>query len=161
MTGLGLTRIAMAGVLCASLGMGQALAAGASDDAPSAPKDTNYTKAVKLIKAKNYKSAIPLLKKAAAKNPKNADVQNYLGYTHRKTKKFKMALKYYQAALKIEPKHRGANEYLGELYLQTGQLAKAEERLKVLDGACFFGCEEYTDLKKAIAKYKARKGKSS
>ena len=57
----------------------------------------------------------------------------------------------------MSPKHRGANEYLGELYLETDQLAKAEERLKVLDGACFLGCEEYDDLKEAIEKYKEKK----
>jgi hypothetical protein len=39
-----------------------------------------------------------------------------------------------------------------------GQLDKAKERLKVLDGACFFGCEEYTDLKEAISAYEAKTG---
>ena len=38
------------------------------------------------------------------------------------------------------------------------QLAKAEERLKVLDKACFFGCEEYSELKEKIAAYKAKTG---
>jgi hypothetical protein len=60
--------------------------------------------------------------------------------------------------LALKPKHRGANEYLGELYLEMGDLAKAEERLEVLDGACWFGCDEYSDLKEAIAKYKAQTG---
>ena len=68
------------------------------------------------------------------------------------------ALSHYQAALAIEPRHRGANEYLGELYLTLGDLAKAEERLEVLDDACFFGCEEYTELKNAIAAYKTKAG---
>lgn len=133
------------------------LAVGGDDDAP---KSTEYGKAVEMIKAGKYQSAIPLLEKAAAKDPKNADVQNYLGYSHRKLKRFDVALKHYQAALRIAPKHRGANEYLGELYLQTGKLAKAEERLKVLDSACFLGCEEYSELKKAIADYKAGKFKT-
>ena len=65
------------------------------------------------------------------------------------------ALKYYQAALKIEPEHLGANEYLGELYLQLGQVDKAEERLKVLDDECFFGCDEYDKLKEAIENWRA------
>ncbi len=42
-------------------------------------------------------------------------------------------------------------------YLETDQLAKAEERLKVLDKACFSGCEEYDELKEAIEKYKEKK----
>jgi len=65
------------------------------------------------------------------------------------------AERYYDEALRIEPQHRGALEYSGELYLQTGNLAKAEQRLAALDKACRFGCEEYSDLKKAIAQYKA------
>jgi tetratricopeptide (TPR) repeat protein len=69
-------------------------------------------------------------------------------------KNFDIALDYYQQALAIEPDHRGANEYLGELYLQTGQPEKAEERLKVLDEECFFGCDEYDELEAAIEEYR-------
>ena len=58
--------------------------------------------------------------------------------------------------LTINPKHRGDNEYLRELYQETGQLAKAEVRLAVLDKACPWGCEEYDDLKEAVEKYKAK-----
>jgi hypothetical protein len=36
----------------------------------------------------------------------------------------------------------------------TGNLAKAEEHLAVLDKLCFLPCEEYRDLKAAIAAYK-------
>ena len=53
-----------------------------------------------------------------------------------------LALPAYNKALAIDPKHRGANEYLGELYLQLGDLAKAEERLEKLDDICFYGCGE-------------------
>ena len=61
--------------------------------------------------------------------------------------------------MRINPKHRGALEYSGELYLMTGDLAKAEQRLATLDKACTFGCEEFTDLKKAIASFKANGNK--
>jgi hypothetical protein len=36
-----------------------------------------------------------------------------------------------------------------------GDLAKAEQRLAALDKACFLPCEEYTDLKKAVERFKA------
>ncbi len=63
-----------------------------------------------------------------------------------------MAFKHYYAALKLGPKHRGAHEYLGEAYLMRGNLAKAEEHLKTLDG--LFPCEEYTDLKRSVENYR-------
>ena len=82
-----------------------------------------------------------------------ADAWNYLGLSNRKLKKFDKALNAYQKALAIDPNHRGANEYLGELYLQTNDLANARKRLIKLDDICTFGCEEYDDLKDAIAAY--------
>ncbi|MDE0386449.1 MAG: tetratricopeptide repeat protein [Defluviicoccus sp.] len=136
-----------------------AVAAAPSSDAPqSAPANPDYAKAAELIEAGKFAEALPLLKKAEAAEPDNADVHNYLGYAHRKLKSYDAALKHYKIALRLAPRHRGANEYLGELYLVLGDLAKAEERLAVLDKACLFGCEEYTELKDAIAAYKAKMG---
>ncbi len=74
--------------------------------------------------------------------------------SQRQLKQYDSALECYQKALQIDSRHRGANEYLGELYLQIGQLDKAEERLEVLDKECFFGCEEFDDLEAAIADYR-------
>jgi hypothetical protein len=67
------------------------------------------------------------------------------------------AEKFYQVALKIEPKHKGALEYYGELKLMMNDLPAAEALLSRLDKICFFGCEEYSDLKEAIRKFKAAK----
>jgi tetratricopeptide (TPR) repeat protein len=116
-------------------------------------KDSKYAPIVKLIDEEQYQEAIDTSKKALAKSPDNADLLNYIAYSHRKMGQFADALVYYFKALEIDPGHRGANEYLGELYLQTNQLAKAQERLKVLDKECFFPCDAYTDLKKAIKAY--------
>jgi Tfp pilus assembly protein PilF len=77
-----------------------------------------------------------------------------LGYAHARRGQTEAALGYYKQALALEPEHRGANEYLGELYLKMGDLASAEERLKVLDKACTFGCAEYDLLKAAVKQYK-------
>ena len=125
-----------------------------SEDKPSSPE---YAQAEKAIKAGNYEAALPLLEKVVAAKPKNANAWNYIGYSNRKLKRFDAAMSAYKKALDLEPNHRGANEYLGELYLQLDDLANARERLKVLDAACFFGCEEYDELKEAIAKYEAKK----
>ena len=130
-------------------------AAGA--DSPTPPSNPDYAAAVAKLKAGDYGAAIELLHKAHAAEPKNADVLNQLGYTHRKTGELEKAKGFYAQALAIDPDHRGAHEYIGELYLMTGDVAKAEEHLARLDKICLFGCEEYRQLKKAVAAYKANK----
>lgn len=104
----------------------------------------------KLIKKEKFEQAISELNQA---DQDDADVANLLGYSNRKLKNYDEALKYYQHALSINPKHKGANEYLGELYLETGKIDKAKERLAVLDDVCFFSCSEYKTLKNSIKKY--------
>lgn len=142
--------------------MSLVLAVGAAwaDARPGDPakQNKNVVKAAALVDQGKYREAIPLLKKAVAEEPKNADAYNYLGYSHRKLGAKDVALGYYRKALDLKPRHLGANEYLGELYLEMGNLKAAEERLDVLDWACLFGCEEYTELKNAIEAYKARTG---
>jgi Flp pilus assembly protein TadD len=110
--------------------------------------------AKKAIKDKNWDKAIELLDKAVARDPKNAEIHNLLGFAERNRGNLDAAFKHYEVALSLDPKHRGAHEYIGEAYLMVGNLAKAEEHLAKLDKLCFFSCEEYRDLKAAVAKYK-------
>ena len=100
-----------------------------------------------------YQQAIDKLDQALKQAPDNADLLNLIAYSHRNLKQYDNALKFYLKALEIEPEHRGTNEYLGELYLQLEQPEKARERLAVLDGACFFGCDEFDELKQEIKEY--------
>ena len=147
--------------LTLALAGGSAYAMGSGNDSSSAAKQTvdpDYVAAKQLVEDGKYAEAIPLLEKVVAGDGKNADAFNYLGYSNRQLGNNDAAMTHYNAALALEPTHRGANEYMGELYLKLGELQKAEERLKVLDGACFFGCDEYTELKNAIAEYKAKAG---
>lgn len=102
------------------------------------------------IAAKDYKGALEELRGLAEDN-QQADVYNLLGYTLRKTGDFKTSLTYYTKALEMEPDHKAAREYLGELYVETGNLPKANEQLAVLGKLCPNGCEELDDLKSAIA----------
>ena len=150
---------AVAACLLSALLATRPAAAPDSNPEASAPRNPDYAKAAELIEAEKFAEALPLLRKAEAREPDNPDVHNYLGYAHRKLNRYDAALEHYKIAIRLSPKHREANEYLGELYLALGDLAKAEERLAVLDKACLFGCEEYTELKAAIAAYKARTGK--
>ncbi len=128
------------------------------DSKPADKQDPKYVEAKKLVEAKNFAGAVPLLEQVVTADPKDADAHNLLGYSQRKSGNPEAALGNYQKALALQPDHRGANEYLGELYLEMGELDKAKERLDVLDSACFFGCDEHRDLKKAISAYVAATG---
>lgn len=129
-----------------------------SSSSPAKPAgDPDYANAKAMIEAKNFGGAIPLLQQVVAKNPKNADAYNLLGFATRKSGNPQGSLQYYTTALQIDPKHLGANEYIGEAYLMLGQLPQAEQHLARLDQLCVFGCAEHRELKAAIANYKAGK----
>ena len=98
---------------------------------------------------KLYIKALEKLQQAYKTDRNNPDILNYLGFTLRKTDKFEEAEKYYLAGLKIKPDHNGINEYLGELYVKTGRMDLAKERLAVLESC---NCEEYGELKEVIEK---------
>ena len=98
---------------------------------------------------KLYLKAYDKFEKAYSKNKKNPDILNYLGYTLRKTGNLEKAEKFYLEGLKLDSGHLGINEYLGELYVQTGRIELAKERLEVLNGC---KCEEYDELKELIEK---------
>jgi Flp pilus assembly protein TadD len=127
---------------------------------PSAASRSNpdYMKADELAKHDKCGEAIPLLESVLKADDKNADAHTLIGHCLRLKGDLKASLVHYTTALKLEPEHKAANEYMGELYLAMDDLAKAEERLAVLDNLCKFGCEAYDDLKEAIADYKKKKG---
>ena len=70
-----------------------------------------------------------------------------------------LAFTHYRRALQLNPRHRGAHEYIGEAYLMTNDLPKAEQHLGALQEICLIPCEEYEDLKKAIADYRRKAAK--
>jgi tetratricopeptide (TPR) repeat protein len=102
------------------------------------------------IDGKDYASALAELRGLAEDN-QQADVYNLMGFTLRKTGDYRTSLTYYTKALELQPDHKAAREYLGELYVDTGEMAKAEEQVASLKQLCPTGCEELQDLQKAIA----------
>ena len=136
-------RVAAAALLVFSIG------AHAESKYEESPLDPIYD----LVEAGKYPEAVDKLEAILNDDADDADALSLMGYTYRKQKQFDQALSYYQRALAIDPQHKATNEYLGQLYLETNQLAKAQERLAVLDEACFFPCKEYTSLKYAIENY--------
>jgi len=125
-----------------------------NDDEESA--DPDYAAGKAAIAAKDWNTAIKALSSAALRDTRNADIQNYLGYAYRNIGQLDLAFRHYTRALQLNPRHRGAHEYAGEAYLLAGNLAKAEEHLAALRRICVIPCEEYADLEKAVAAYRAR-----
>ena len=129
----------------------------AADSSPTKSDPAWLTDARASIKSDNYEQALKQLQSANEVN--SADWNNLMGYSLRKKQPPDLVSseKYYQAALKIDPSHRSALEYYGELLLMKKDLPGAQAMLARLDKACFFGCEEYSDLKESIAKYQGKK----
>ena len=136
---------------------GAALAA--ADFGGSGPSTSErLTNARKAIEAKDWARAKTELDAALREEPRNADVHNLLGYSYRKRANpdLPKAFEHYNMALKLNPNHRGAHEYIGEAYLMDKKPAEAEKHLAALEKICGNKtCEEYEDLAKSIAKYKA------
>ena len=137
---------------------GAALAADSSPPMRAAPRDPVLEQVAAATAKNDWGEAQATLRQALARNPDNADYHNLYAYSIRKGPNPDMSLvfKHYNEALRIDPDHRGAHEYLGEAYLMVGNVAKAKEHLAVLDKLCFFPCDEYSDLKRAIADYERK-----
>jgi Flp pilus assembly protein TadD len=125
----------------------------AMPDADWAKLDPEFAAGKKAVLAEDWDGAIAMLKSAALRDPRNADIQNYIGYAYRRLRQLGPAIGHYQQALTLNPRHRSAHEHLGEAYLVLGQPAKAEQLLAALENLCLIPCEESDDLKRAIAAY--------
>jgi len=134
-------------------------AADTSPAMPAKPRDATLDRARDAIAQKDWAAAQAVLRDAVARDPQNADYHNLYAYSVRKGPNPDMSLvfKEYNAALSIDPKHKGAHEYLGEAYLMVGNVDKAKEHLGQLDKICFFGCNEFNELKASISDYEAKK----
>lgn len=108
------------------------------------------TKIRATVERKDYKAARSALLLADKEFPKNADINNLLGYTSRKLMLYTAAASYYKRALAINPDHLGALEYQGELFMLTKKFDLAKKNLAKLKQLCGVRCEEYLDLAKAI-----------
>ncbi len=156
---LGVALPAGGGFAANSGGGGSSNSGGGSSGSSSSSSSSSsvpalYKQASAKADATDYRGAMTILDKIIAKDPRNPDALNLMGFCERKLGNTDEALEYYEKALAIKPNHVGANEYLGELYLELKNLPKAEERLKVLAKACN-NCEEQQELKEKIEKYKA------
>lgn len=117
---------------------------------PNAAVDPDYAAGRSAVEARNWQTAIALLSKAALRDPENANVQSYLGFSKRNAGDWEAAMQHYRTALKLNPQHRGATEYIGQAYLLRGNVQLAVAQLNRLEKICGRGCEEYASLARAI-----------
>ena len=126
----------------------------AMPDADWARLDPEFAAGKKALLAEDWDGAIAVLKSAALRDPRNADIQNYIGYAYRRLRQMGPAIGHYQQALMLNPRHRSAHEHLGEANLVLGAPVAAEQHLAHLEDICLIGCDEYDDLKRAIAAFR-------
>lgn len=117
--------------------------------------DPDFATGKKALVAQDWPAAIAALKLAALRDPRNADIENYIGYAYRRLRQWGPAMQHYQQALVLNRRHRSAHEHLGELYLALGEPAQAEQQLARLQDICLIPCAETDDLKRALAAYRA------
>jgi tetratricopeptide (TPR) repeat protein len=126
-----------------------------NDSTDWAALDSDFAAGKRALVAGEWTAAIGALKLAALRDPNNADIQNYIGYAYRRLLQLEPAFAHYRQALAFNPRHRGAHEHMGQAYLATGNLTQAEAHLAALERICLIQCEEYGDLQRAIAAYRA------
>ncbi len=114
-------------------------------------KNESMSEVINLLENKQYDKTIKLLLIEKKKNKLNADLYNYLGYAYRKKGDFDLSIKNYKKALKINPKHLRSHNYIGMAYLSKGQIEKSKIHLKELEELCKGKCNEFINLKNAIA----------
>ena len=142
-------------LLAAALLAGAPVAVLADSTPNASPANDKLAPVRAHLAAKRWADALAELRRGH--DSASADWQNLMGYSLRKGTPPDMdsADRHYREALRINPRHRGALEYSGELALMKADLPLAEQKLAALDQICSFGCEEYTDLKQAVQRYKA------
>jgi len=123
-------------------------------DADWTDLDPDFAAGKRALAAADWNAAIASLKSAALRDPRNADIQNHIGYAYRRLRQLDPAFAHYRRALALDPRHRSAHEHMGEAYLVAGDPGKAEEHLAMLENLCLIPCVEYRDLQQAIAAYR-------
>ena len=123
-----------------------------SDRYGASSAETNrFSKINALIRLEKFAEAHAELKNLSPQTDE-AERQNLLGFTSRKFGDLVAAASYYNTALTIDPKHIGALEYQGELFIQLGDIEKAQGNLAKLEKICWLPCNEEYELRSALEK---------
>ena len=126
-----------------------------AENADWAQLDPDFAAGKKAMAAGDWNGAIAVLKSAALRDTRNADIQNYIGYSYRRLREPEPAFAHFRQALILNPRHRAAHQHIGEAYLTIGNLAAAKEHLAALERICLIPCDEYGDLQRAIRRFES------
>ena len=115
-----------------------------------------YFAGIKAIEDGDYAKGLEIMRSFVEEDPQDADAWALIGFSLRKTKRYVDSELAYQKALEADPKNLAANAYAAKLYLETGRVQDAEQKLAVLDDLCAGGkgCEERQRLAEMIEAYK-------
>jgi len=148
-------------ILAGLLVCGAVQAAGDSviSDSAGEPLDPVIAEFQRAKARSDWVTAAVVTRAGLVQKPDNAEYHNLYAFALRKGPNPDMdqVFAHYREALRLNPDHRGAHEYIGEAYLMVGNVDKAKQHLAELDRLCLFGCEEYDDLKKAVAAYETKR----
>lgn len=154
----GLAKLALGSVLAAGIFWTPAMANIGVPEAPdgaTGEPPADMTEGYQAIESGEYEAALVFFAGITQSDPTNAEAYNQMGYINRRLQNFPQAFAFYHKALELDPQHTGAHHYIGEAYLEVGDLARAEDHLAQLDLICLFGCDDYFELRQAVALYKA------
>ena len=91
-----------------------------AESADWAQLDPDFAEGKKAMAAGDWNGAIAALKSAALRDPRNADIQNYIGYGYRRLRELESAFAHFRQALTFNPRHRAAHQHMAEAYLTIG-----------------------------------------
>src|SRR5262249_30916303 len=78
--------------------------------------DPDFAAGKKAMAAGDWSGAIALLESAALHDPRNADIQNYIGYSYRRLRELEPAFAHFRQALPFNPRHPAAPPPIGHAY---------------------------------------------
>ena len=132
--------------------------ASVAPDADWVQLDPDFKAGKKALRAANWNGAIAAFELAALRDPTNADIQNYIGYAYRRLRQMGPAIGHYQKALMLNSVTAARTSISVRLIWCWASPPRHSNLLEALENLCPLPCEEYDDLKRAIAAYKTLAG---
>ena len=127
-----------------------------AESADWAQLDTDFAAGKKAMAAGDWNGAIALLKSAALRDPRNADIQNYVGYSYRRLRELEPAFAHISASADLQSAPSRGTSTHGRSLSDDRQSRRRRRTSRGLGAhSCLIPCDEYGDLQRVIAKYRS------